>query len=171
MKKGNVEIVLQEKEQRILYCSRIGGMENGSFVLEEDFIESGVDLNSLDTAEQLEKAAARIQAYVKSGFMIQTNEEGIARIEDLEEGVYLLNSPKTEVQGSEKILPTLLYLPSWDVEEEKMLYDVTLLPKYGVDPPNTGDSTELAAWSIFWALSAIFLACKFKKTLKKEKCF
>ena len=171
MKKGNVEIILQEKGERILYCSRIGGMENGSFVLEEDFIESGVDLNSLNTAEQLEKAASRIQAYVKSGFMVQTNEEGIARIEDLEEGVYLLNSSQTEVQGREKILPTLLYLPSWNAAEEEMLYDITVLPKYGVDPPSTGDSSELAAWSIFFALSAAFLGYKFKKTLKKEKCF
>ena len=130
MKKGNVEIILQEKGERILYCSRIGGMENGSFVLEEDFIDK-----------------------------------------DLEEGVYLLNSSQTEVQGREKILPTLLYLPSWDAAEEEMLYDITVLPKYGVDPPSTGDSSELAAWSIFFALSAAFLGYKFKKTLKKEKCF
>ena len=170
MKKGNVEIVLQEKEQRILYCSRVGGMKNGSFVLEEDFIESGVDLNALDTAQQLENAAARIQAYVKSGFLIQTNEEGIAKIEDLEEGVYLLNSPSNEVNAAEKILPTLLYLPSWDAEEEKMLYDITVIPKYGVDPPSTGDSAFVAGWGILLAFSAAVLGCMIKK-LKKEKCF
>jgi len=175
MKSGNVEIVLPKKEQVLICCSRVGEMKNGEFVLIEDYNESNVDLNVLNTAEQLEKAAKRIEAYVKSGFLIESNEEGIARMYDLEEGVYLLNSIENDTQGSQKILPTLLYLPSWDEAEEKMLYDITVIPKYGIEPPETGDKVDFEGWCFLLLTSTVIIAMilglKMKKSTKKEECF
>lgn len=175
MKSGNVEIVLPKKEQVLICCSRVGEMKNGEFVLIEDYNKSNVDLNTLDTAEQLEKAAKRIEAYVKSGFLIESDEEGIARVYDLEEGVYLLNSIEKHTQGDQKILPTLLYLPSWDESEGKMLYDITVIPKYGVGPPETGDNVDFEGWCFLLLTSTVIismiLGLKMKKSTKKEECF
>ncbi len=169
MRNGNIEIVLPQKEQVVICCSRVGKMKNGEFVLAEDYIESEVNLNGLNTAKQLEKAAQRIQSYVKSGFLIETDEEGIARIQDLEEGVYLLKSFEANTQ--EKLLPTLIYLPSWDESEGKMLYDITVIPKYGMEPPGTGDETNYGGWCILLLISALILGWKMKKSVKKEECF
>ena len=171
MKKGNIEIRLPRKEQVQICCSRVGKLQNEQFILEKDFAECEVNLNVLNTAEQLANAAARLEAYVEGGFLIQTDEEGIARLQELEEGVYLLNSLETVRYGEQKIVPTLLYLPSWDSVEEKMSYDITVIPKYGVGNPATGDSSKLTAWIPLLFLSAVFLGYKIKKTLKKEKCF
>ena len=171
MKTGNVEIVLPQKEQVVICCSRVGVMKNGEFVLEEAYLESDIDLNVLNTAKQLEEAAERIEAYVKSGFLIETNEEGIAKLQNLDEGVYLLNSLDSQSQREQKILPTLLYLPSWDEAEEKMQYDITVVPKYGIEPPSTGDAADVTGWSILFGVSAIVLGMKLAKNRKKGKCF
>ncbi len=166
MKNGNIEIVLPKKEQVIICCCRVGDMENGEFVLAEDYSASEINLNDLKTAEQLKAAAQRIEAYVKSGFLIETDEEGVAKLYDLEEGVYLLNS--FEEGTPEKILPTLLYLPSWDETEEKMLYDITVIPKYGEALPDTGDTTKIGGWCMLLLISAIIFVGKIKKSTKKE---
>lgn len=171
MKTGNVEIVLPQKEQLVICCSRVAVMKNGEFILEEEYAESKVNLNILNTAEQLEKAAERIESYVKSGFIIETDEEGVARLEDLEEGVYLLNGIVSESKGDQKMLPTLLYLPSWDEAEEKMLYDITVIPKYGIEPPDTGDKANAVGFTVLLLASALVLTQKIKKNVKKEECF
>ncbi len=171
MKKGSIEIRLPRKEQVQICCSRVGKLQDEEFVLEKDFAESEVNLNILNTAEQLANAAARLEAYVEGGFLIQTDEDGTARLQELEDGVYLIKCLETVRYGEQKILPTLLYLPSWDSAEEEMLYDIIVIPKYSEENPATGDSAKLATWIPLLFLSAVFLGCKIKKTLKKEKCF
>lgn len=171
MKTGNVEIVLPRKEQVSIGCFRVAVLRNGEFVLEDAYLNCDVDLNAIHTAEQLEKAAERIEAYANNCFLIETNKEGVAKIENLEEGVYLLDSVENASQGNQKMLPTLLYVPTWDEAEEKMMYDITLIPKYGSDEPSTGDSTDVVGLSILFVISAVILGYKFKKTRKKEECF
>ena len=171
MASGNVEIKLPDKEQVSICCSKVGYMENGEFLLESSYLQSGVNLNMLRTARQLEEAAKRLETYAESGFLVESDSEGIAKIEDLEEGVYLINS--FENQDGEVMLPTLLFLPTWDELEEKMLYDITIVPKYGVkqDTPLTGDAMKSAGWVMIFVISAIVFAYKTRKMKKKGDCF
>jgi len=160
---GNVEIILPKKIETAIYCTQIGNMEQGEFVLEFPYAKSEVNLNELHTASQLQEAAEKLEVYATEGFMVKTDAEGTAVIKDLDEGVYLLNS--------ESMLPTILFLPSWDEAESQMLYDITVVPKYGVSNPQTGDETEYMGWLSVLLFTALVIACRIKKMAKKEECF
>ena len=169
MKQGNVEIILPKEEVVTICFTQVGMMENGEFVLELPFEKSGINLNTLRTAQQLEAAAKKLEPYVTDGFLVETDLEGVAKIESLDEGVYLLNSMETE--SKEMILPTLLFLPTWDEIEGEMLYDVTVIPKYGESGPKTGDTASALGWILVLVLSVMIFLIKMKKILKKEDCF
>lgn len=168
---GNVEIKLPKAEQVLICCSKVGNMENGEFVLESPYLESGVNLNVLRSAVQLEKAAKRLSSYSDSGFLIETDSEGIAFLNDLEEGVYLINS--FENKNQEAVLPTLFFLPTWDETEQTMLYDVTILPKFGEknNIPETGDGAKSAAWAAIFMLSTVLFLYQIKKIRKRGLFF
>ena len=60
MKQGNVEIILPKEEVVTICFTQVGMMENGEFVLEFPFEKSGINLNTLRTAQQLEAAAKKL---------------------------------------------------------------------------------------------------------------
>ena len=169
MKQGNVEIALPQKEQITICFTQVARMKQGEFELEFPFEESGVNLNVLRTAKQLEEAASELTAYVKEGFLVETDEEGTVLVKNLDEGVYLLNSMESE--SGKTMLPTLLYLPTWDEVEGEMLYDITVVPKYGEIGPKTGDATSFDGLIAILIASAVLLVCGIKKIIKKEECF
>lgn len=169
MKQGNVEIALPQKERITICFTQVAKMKQGEFELEFPFEKSGVNLNVLRTAKQLEEAASELATYAKEGFLVETDEEGTAIIGNLDEGVYLINSMESE--SGEAMLPTLLYLPTWDEVEGEMLYDITIVPKYGEAGPKTGDETSFDGLIGTLIISAVFLACGIKKMIKKEECF
>lgn len=169
MKQGNVEITLPQKESVTICFTQVGKMKQGEFELEFPFKKSGINLNVLRTALQLEEAAEELRPYAKEGFLVQTNEEGNAVVENLDEGVYLLNS--IESANGYTMLPTLLFLPTWDEVEGKMLYDITVVPKYGEKRPQTGDSTELGDFLSIIVAAILLLVYGIKKISKKEECF
>ena len=162
---GNIEIKLPKEEQISISLSKVGFMVNGEFVLEQTYSKSGVDLNEIQTANQMEQAAKRLIKYSASEHLIETSAEGIAKYEDVEEGVYLING--------ENILPTLLFMPTWDEVEQKMLYNVTIIPKYGEKEivPNTGDFSNGSLWLGVLVLSVAVLAYQVKKFVKKRIVF
>ncbi|MBQ8559214.1 MAG: hypothetical protein IJ439_04440 [Tyzzerella sp.] len=149
---GNIEIQLSEHQKGKISYSKVGNMVDGLFVLEDEFEESQVNLNDLKTAEQLEKAAKSLIPYVQSGIVVSIEEDKVLLC-NLEEGVYLIYSFG---ENEKEMLPTLIFLPTWMEEEQKMQYDVTVIPKYGEkqNSPDTGwDSRE----SIYLGLFAISL--------------
>ena len=168
MKKGNVEILLPQKDVTICF-TQVGRMEQGEFVLEFPFEKSGVNLNALRTAKQLEEAAQKLKPYVSEGFLIEAKEETEVMVENLNEGVYLINS--MESTEGKTMLPTLLFLPTWDETEGKMLYEVTVAPKYGEVPPKTGDETEITEFVFFFLFALMLIGFGIKKMYKKEECF
>ena len=168
---GNIEIQLPQEAQVTLCISKVAHMENGVFVLGQMYLKSEVDLNVLETAKEMEYAAERLMKYSNSGFLIETDEAGFAQLEDLEEGVYLIRSFENE--EGETILPTLLFLPTWDEVEQKMLYDVTIIPKFGekIMVPETGDGTNSITWLGTFFLSIVVLVYQMKKFTKKRIVF
>lgn len=60
---------------------------------------------------------------------ITVNENGIAKIENLGEGNYQIEIPET---ADYTFMPVEVHIPSWSEEEERMLYEITVIPKYSV---------------------------------------
>ena len=161
--------------------TRIADIENGEYMLLDDTVD--LNLNKIETAEELEQAATTLgDTVVASDGVATTDGTGKAVIENLEAGVYLLKAENTA--NYETITPTLIAIPTWDESKGDMLYDVTVIPKHTPVPvdetttpggsvaPQTNVENRtgvyLLAATILIVLAAIslFVAKKFKKAGK-----
>lgn len=70
--------------------------------------------------------------FIKKGEETETvtvDENGIAKAENLEIGTYEVGIPETE---DYTFMPVEVHIPSWSEEEQRMLYDITVIPKYSI---------------------------------------
>ncbi len=94
--KGSIEIELTDggenisKEDVVFRYAKVADIKDGQYVLKEQYKNCGVDLNQISYAKELDEAAEKLSYYGESDGDCITNEEGIAKIEDLDVGVYLL---------------------------------------------------------------------------------
>ena len=75
----------------------------------------------------------------EEGEKIEADENGTIKIEGLLEGEYEILIPETE---DYIFAPAQVHVPCWSDEEELMLYDITIIPKYSVKEktsPQTSD--------------------------------
>lgn len=172
---GTIEIQLTDgiegtsKENVRFAYAKVGTIENGKPILLEAYQKSGIDLEHVTHAEDLEYAAREIQTYVKEKSLVKTDKNGIAWINHLEEGVYLIEL--FDRAQYENVMPMLVSMPMWNEEEKKMSYDITVIPKHAPDvekeeTPSTADDakTEQAAL----ALSIAFLVVVVCGTSRKN---
>lgn len=97
-------------------------------------------------------------------YSITINENGIGKIENLEVGTYLIETPET---SDYKFTTARVSIPTWSEEEEKMLYDVVVYPKYTqkekvveikeVKTPKTSDSIRGTTYLGVGVISLIIL--------------
>lgn len=78
---------------------------------------------------------------------VKVQEDGTAIIENLSPGDYQIRIPDSEgyeFQGVEVRVPT------WSEEEERMLYDIAVEPKYQrvKEAPQTGDDTPILLYGV-----------------------
>ena len=102
---------------------------------------------------------------------IAVGDEGVVKIEELQEGNYEINIFETE---DYKFMPISVHVPSWSEEEKQMLHDITIIPKYSVkekpipatqtpDPaeepsvPETGDINQGTKYRNVGIISLIIL--------------
>lgn len=160
--------------------TRIADISNGEYVLLND--TEDVNLNAIETAEELEQAAATLSDIVmESDGVAATDETGKAVIRNLEVGVYLLKAEN--IAKYETITPTLIAIPTWDESKGDMIYDVTVIPKHTPIPvdettpggsiapqTNLEDYTNMyligAATFIILAVISLFVSKKLKKAGK-----
>lgn len=141
-------------------------MHNGDFLLEKEYEESKVDLNSLHSAAALKGAAQTLIKYEKTGAIHEIDKSGTVLISDLEEGVYLIRSYKTE---DLEMIPTLVFVPTWMESEGVMLHDVTVVPKIE-KRIHTGDQIKDGiGLSFFISFLVIFVVLFHRKHLRKKK--
>lgn len=164
---GNMKVQLPVDGAEAISCTKVGTMVNGVFVLEEEYAESQVDLNRLNTAQELEKAANILMKYETSGSVFQLNEEGMVLLQQLEEGVYLIHGYG---ETKKDISPTIVFLPTWMEKEQELIYDITVIPKYSEPAPDTGwNSREWmygGAWMVSGILGASLAFGRFRKKWK-----
>lgn len=136
---GSIEIestdggVGTTKEDVVFEYAKVADVVDGEYELLEAYQGSGIDLNAIETAEQLEEAALELSAYKTSDGSCTTDADGKAIIKDLDVGVYLLYA--SEHKRYDDITPLLIAIPTWGEEEGTMMYDVKVIPKHTPVPP------------------------------------
>lgn len=171
---GRIEIQLTNgaagtsRENVKFAYAKVGTVDNGRVVLLDKYKKSGVDFANVMYAEDLEKAAGAIQKYVKNRSLVSTNREGQAFIENLEEGVYLLEL--YDKSRYEPVMPMLVTVPMWSEEEKQMSYEITVIPKHGPEQktPKTNDDIDgRIAVAAILSCHTLFLMIKYKHKRNK----
>lgn len=104
----------------------IADILEGQYVLKEPYCHSGIELNHLYTANDIQKAAVALKKLIFQPDKTQkTNNEGMAIFDNLETGVYLVYA----MHDQEHIEPSLVALPSWNEDKQNMQFHVKLYPK------------------------------------------
>lgn len=168
---GSIQVTLTEgktgtKNSGIkVICQKIAAIENGEYILLEDYKESGIDFSSVGTAEDLKNAAEAIKKTEKNPETTTkvkktTDQNGTALFTELEVGVYLISTEDTETYDT--VTPTLIAVPTWNESSGEMDYDVTVYPKHAAkaEPEkNTAPQTGLQEDTfLYLILAAICLS-------------
>ena len=127
---------------------KAGETADGKYVLTGELKTCGIDLNELETADKMQKAAESIfrEASTKkiSGIIKHTDSSGYVKFENLENGIYLLAAE--DINKYDNISPALIAVPVFDEESSEtngMKYDIVVHPKHWpVTAAKTGDNSN-----------------------------
>lgn len=138
-KRGSISIVLTEgkkgtsRENVEFSCTKVGEMENGEYILKEEFRSLGVDFHTMESANDMEAIAAKFAAMDISGEkVLLTDENGKLCFSNLTTGLYFLEA--TDIKSYEPVTPFLIAIPIFDEKEGKRNYDITVIPKHEPKP-------------------------------------
>lgn len=166
--KGSVTVNLEEGKKGTsvknveLELIKIADIINGQYFLINDLQNTEVNLNTLETAEDMKNAAYTISKITASknivGTRKTTNNYGMVKFDQLENGVYLLQA--TDINKYENIVSTLISVPAFNNESKNsMNYDISIIPKHSpVIAVKTGDAVDLKLFVVLAGVSAIVIA-------------
>lgn len=135
---GSIDIRLSDgekgtsKEGVKISVLKVADIEKGEYVLDDAYKNTGVDLNDIQNASELEAAATKIADVAGTGTVLSTDMNGRTTFQDLEVGVYLIEA--TDDSKYDDITPLLLSIPTWSEEDETMMYDLDVNPKHTPKP-------------------------------------
>lgn len=121
--KGNIKVS----------CQKVADIVQGEYVLTGNYADTEVDLNAIETSNDLKDVAEKLIAKSENSTNTDTtNESGIVTFNNLEVGVYLIYAEDSETYDT--VDPSLIAIPTWSDSEEAMLYDVVITPKHTEKP-------------------------------------
>lgn len=165
---GSITVNLEEGKKGTsvknveLELIKIADIINGQYLLINDLQDTGVNLNTLKTAEDMKNAAHTISKITVSknivGTRKTTNDYGTVKFYQLEKGVYLLQA--TDINKYENIVSTLISVPAFNNESKNsMNYDISIVPKHSpVIAVKTGDAVDLKLFAVLAGVSAVIIA-------------
>ena len=165
---GSITVNLEEGKKGTsvknveLELIKIADIINGQYLLINDLQDTGVNLNTLKTAEDMKNAAHTISKITVSknivGTRKTTNDYGTVKFDQLEKGVYLLQA--TDINKYENIVSTLISVPAFNNESKNsMNYDISIVPKHSpVIAVKTGDAVDLKLFALLAGVSAVIIA-------------
>ena len=165
---GSITVNLEEGKKGTsvknveLELIKIADIINGQYLLINDLQDTGVNLNTLKTAEDMKNAAYTISKDTVSknigGTRKTTNDYGTVKFDQLEKGVYLLQA--TDINKYENIVSTLISVPVFNNESKNsMNYDISIIPKHSpVIAVKTGDAVDLKLFAVLAGVSAVIIA-------------
>lgn len=140
-KTGSISVKLTDgksgtsKENVEMSCLKVATIKGGEYVLDEAYKSLNIDLNSIQNATDLEKAATALAEKSGNGTLMKSDASGAVSFDDLEVGVYLLKATKTS--SYDDVTPSLIAIPTWDESKGEMAYDVNVTPKHTPKPDST----------------------------------
>ena len=165
---GSITVNLEEGKKGTsvknveLELIKIADIINGQYFLINDLQDTEVNLNTLETAEDMKNAAYTISKITVSknivGTRKTTNDYGTVKFYQLEKGVYLLQA--TDINKYENIVSTLISVPAFNNESKNsMNYDISIVPKHSpVIAVKTGDAVDLKLFVVLAGVSAVIIA-------------
>ena len=165
---GSITVNLEEGKKGTsvknveLELIKIGDVVNGQYLFIDDLQDIEIDLNTLETAEDMKNAAYTISKITASknivGTRKTTNDYGTVKFDQLEKGVYLLQA--TDINKYENIVSTLISVPVFNNESKNsMNYDISIIPKHSpVIAVKTGDAVDLKLFAVLAGVSAVIIA-------------
>ena len=165
---GSITVNLEEGKKGTsvknveLELIKVGDVVNGQYLFIDDLQDIEIDLNTLETAEDMKNAAYTISKITVSknivGTRKTTNEYGTVKFDQLENGVYLLQA--TDINKYENIVSTLISVPAFNIESKNsMNYDISIIPKHSpVIAVKTGDAVDLKLFAVLAGVSAVIIA-------------
>ena len=165
---GSITVNLEEGKKGTsvknveLELIKIADIINGQYFLINDLQNTEVNLNTLETAEDMKNAAYTISKITASknivGTRKTTNDYGTVKFDQLENGVYLLQA--TDLNKYENIVSTLISVPAFNNESKNsMNYDISIVPKHSpVIAVKTGDAVDLKLFAVLAGVSAVIIA-------------
>ena len=165
---GSITVNLEEGKKGTsvknveLELIKIADIINGQYFLINDLQNTEVNLNALETAEDMKNAAYTISKITVSknivGTRKTTNDYGTVKFDQLEKGVYLLQG--TDINKYENIVSTLISVPAFNNESKNsMNYDISVVPKHSpVIAVKTGDAFDLKLFALLAGVSAVIIA-------------
>lgn len=165
---GSITVNLEEGKKGTsvknveLELIKIADIINGQYLLINDLQDTEVNLNTLETAEDMKNAAYTISKITVSknivGTRKTTNDYGTVKFDQLEKGVYLLQA--TDINKYENIVSTLISVPAFNNESKNsMNYDISIVPKHSpVIAVKTGDAVDLKLFAVLAGVSAVIIA-------------
>lgn len=165
---GSITVNLEEGKKGTsvknveLELIKVGDVVNGQYPFIDDLQDIEIDLNTLETAEDMKNAAYTISKITVSknivGTRKTTNDYGTVKFDQLEKGVYLLQA--TDINKYENIVSTLISVPAFNNESKNsMNYDISVVPKHSpVIAVKTGDAFDLKLFALLAGISAVIIA-------------
>lgn len=165
---GSITVNLEEGKKGTsvknveLELIKIGDVVNGQYLFIDDLQDIEIDLNTLETAEDMKNAAYTISKITVSknivGTRKTTNDYGTVKFDQLEKGVYLLQA--VDINRYENIVSTLISVPVFNNESKNsMNYDISIVPKHSpVIAVKTGDAFDLKLFAVLAGVSAVIIA-------------
>ena len=165
---GSITVNLEEGKKGTsvknveLELIKVGDVVNGQYLFIDDLQDIEIDLNTLETAEDMKNAAYTISKITVSknivGTTKTTNDYGTVKFNQLEKGVYLLQA--TDINKYENIVSTLISVPAFNNESKNsMNYDISIVPKHSpVIAVKTGDAVDLKLFAVLAGVSAVVIA-------------
>lgn len=105
---------------------QVAKLEDGYYVLNDAFHDLDVDFNVELNAEQIDNLCDEIQKKNVEGLHVKTDSKGIAKAEDIEQGLYFIDP--VDICEYENMRPMLVSVPQW--QEDELVYNVVVYPKH-----------------------------------------
>ena len=165
---GSITVNLEEGKKGTsvknveLELIKVGDVVNGQYLFIDDLQDIEIDLNTLETAEDMKNAAYTISKITVSknivGTRKTTNDYVTVKFDQLEKGVYLLQA--TDINKYENIVSTLISVPVFNNESKNsMNYDISIVPKHSpVIAVKTGDAFDLKLFAVLAGVRAVIIA-------------
>ena len=159
---------------------KVAELKDGEFTLTDAFIDTNINLNDLNTAEETNEVLAKIMNKVEKeniqGKEGTTNQYGALTYDDLEMGVYYIYA--TDTNEYDYVMPSIVAIPTHDEASDSingMMYEIEIVPKHSpkeeeilaaIESVKTGDETSLIPFAVAGTLAILTGAAmrlKFRK--------